>query len=295
MKIGISEYCGGYGPRGGRWAIDAAQLIEQLGYNSMWLPDHVVFFPEYSSEYPYESGGKKEVHTVLGVLDPLIAASSIAAATSTLRIGTYVYVVPQRDPIVTARQVACVDQLSNGRFEFGVGVGWSEEEYAVLGTPFERRGARMDDYLRAFRALWSADEVSEYHGEFVDIPPLYAHPKPVQERLPIIVGGNSAASMRRIVENGDGWAGYSQTYDDIARFLEGVEEKLAKAGRSRSELSMKVGRRSKGSTEKHWEEDAAYIARCAELGLDEVVVSPRIGDDDYERDMRRFAEIIGVA
>lgn len=294
MKIGISEYCGGYGPRDGRWAIESAQLIEELGYHSMWLPDHVVFFPEYSSQYPYESGGAKEVNTVLGVLDPLITASAVAAATSTLRIGTYVYVVPQRDPIVTARQVACVDQLSNGRFEFGVGVGWSAEEYAVLNTPFEKRGARMDDYLRAFRALWSPEEVSEYHGTYVDIPPLYAHPKPAQERLPVIVGGNSAASMRRIVELGDGWAGYSQTHDDIARFLEGVEKGLEKVGRSRSELSMKVGRRSKGSTPEHWEADAAYIERCAELGLDEVVVSPRIADANYEQDMRQFAQIIGV-
>ncbi|MGX1703147.1 LLM class F420-dependent oxidoreductase [Microbacterium sp. NPDC055357] len=294
MKLGISEIFTGTGPRSGSWANDAAQLIEEIGYNSVWLPEHVVFFPEYTSQYPYESGGAEEVHRMLGVIDPLVLASSIAAATKTLRIGTYVFVVPQRNPIITARQVASVDQLSDGRFEFGVGVGWSEEEYSALDVPFSRRGARMDEYLAAMRALWSPEELTSFSGEFVDFPPLYCFPKPAQTRLPIIVGGNSDASLRRIVEFGDGWAGYSRTPEDIEIFIERLSTLMDAAGRQMSELSLKVGRRSKGKTEQDWEHDRAYIDQVMRLGIDEVVVSPRIGDENYESDMRRFAEIVGL-
>lgn len=293
-KLGISELFPGMGSRSGTWSNEAAQLIEELGYNSVWLPEHVVFFPSYRSKYPYESGGGEEVDRTLGVHDPLVLASSIAASTATLRIGTYVFVVPQRNPIVTARQVASLDQLSGGRFEFGVGVGWAEEEYEALDVPFERRGARMNDYLAAMRVLWSEEELSEYRGGFVEFEPLYCFPKPVQQPLPIIVGGNSASTLRRIVKFGDGWAGYSRTHEDIRIFLEQLEEMMTAAGRDMSELSLKVGRRSKGATEKDWEDDRAYIDEAFRLGIDEVVVSPRIGDENYERDMRRYAEIIGL-
>ncbi|GAA1019505.1 LLM class F420-dependent oxidoreductase [Acrocarpospora pleiomorpha] len=295
MKIGISEWYPGAGSRAGRWSIESAQLIEELGFHSVWLPEHVVFMPRYTSRYPYEQAGAVEVNATRGVHDPLVLAGAIAAATLRLRIGTYVMVVPQRNPVVTARQIATVDQLSGGRFNFGVGVGWSAEEYAVLDVPFERRGARMDEYLRAMKATWSDDELTEFHGEFVDFPPLYAFPKPIQRpHPPIIVGGNSPATLRRIVELGDGWAGYSQSYDDIARFTEELENALTAAGRSRAEVSLRVGRRAKGKTEQDWEDDATYIRRCADLGLDEVVVSPRIGDDAYEHDMTRYAEIVGL-
>lgn len=294
MKLGISELFPGVGRRSGSWSAEAAQLIEEIGYRSVWLPEHVVFFPEYRSQYPYESGGAQEVHKTLGVHDPLVLAGAIAASTTTLRIGTYVFVVPQRNPIVTARQVASVDQLSGGRFEFGVGVGWSEEEYGALDVPFERRGERMNDYLAAMRVLWSEDEISEYRGEFVDFEPLYCFPKPAQARLPIIVGGNSRASLERIVAFGDGWAGYSRTHEDIKVFIGRLEPMMAAAGRSMDELSLKVGRRSKGATEQDWEDDRAYIEEALRLGIDEVVVSPRIGDDHYERDMRRYAEILGL-
>lgn len=294
MRLGISELFTGAGARSGSWSTDAAQLIEEIGFTSVWLPEHVVFFPEYRSQYPYESGGAQEVNRMLGVIDPLVLAASIGTATKTLRIGTYVFVVPQRNPIITARQVASIDQLTGGRFEFGVGVGWAEEEYAALDVPFARRGARMNEYLAAMRALWSPEELTEFSGELVEFPPLYCFPKPAQPRLPIIVGGNSDASLRRIVEYGDGWAGYSQTFDDIETFIAKLSTAMEAAGRQMSELSLKVGRRSKGKTEKDWEDDRVYIDHVMSLGIDEVVVSPRIGDEHYERDMRRYAEIMDL-
>lgn len=294
MKLGLSELFTGQGPYVGPAPLEAARFVEELGFNSIWLPEHVVFFPAYGSRYPYEQGGADEVHALRGVHAPLILAGAIAAATTRLRIGSYVCVVPQRNPVITARQVASVDQLSGGRFEFGVGVGWSAEEYAALGVPFERRGERMNEYLEVIRTLWSPAETSEFHGEFTDFPPLYCYPKPAQARLPVIVGGNSAATLERIVRWGDGWAGYSRTHDQIARFIEDLSARMEKAGRSMSELSLKVGRRSKGATEADWAADAAYIQRAFELGIDEVVVSPRLMGPGYENDMQRYAEIVGL-
>jgi probable F420-dependent oxidoreductase len=294
VKLGISEMFTGQGKRDGRWTIDAAQLIEDIGYNSVWMPEHVVFFPTYDSAYPYEKGGKDEVQATLGVGDPLVVCMAAAAATKTLRVGTYVFVVPQRNPIITAKQVATLDQISQGRFDFGVGVGWLEQEYTALGVPFERRGERMNEYLAALRKLWSEDEVTEHEGEFYSFEPLHCFPKPAAKRLPIIVGGNSKATLERIVEYGDGWAGYSRTHEDIRKFIDELDVRMEQAGRSRSELSLKVGRRAKGNTEKDWEDDRAYIEEAFKLGIDEVVVSPRIGGDNYERDMRRYAEIVGL-
>ena len=152
----------------------------------------------------------------------------------------------------------------------------------------------MDEYLAAMRALWSPEELTSFSGEFVEFPPLYCFPKPVQPRLPIIVGGNSDASLRRIVEFGDGWAGYSRSLQDVEEFIARLSTAMEAAGRSMSELSLKVGRRSKGKTEKDWEDDREYIDAVMRLGIDEVVVSPRIGDENYELDMRRYAEIVGL-
>jgi probable F420-dependent oxidoreductase len=240
--------------------------------------------------------GGNEVRALRGVYDPFIGLAAIAAVTSTIRIGTYVCVVAQRNPIMLARHVAAVDVLSGGRFAFGIGVGWSEEEYTALGVPFARRGARTDEYLAAMKVLWSDDEVTSFDGEFVAFDPLLAFPKPVQRpHPPVVVGGNSEATIRRIVEHGQGWAGYNLEVDEIEAFIERLDRALQSAGRSLDEIELRVGRRAKGTSESDWEDDARYIERCGGLGLHEVVVSPRFSTDGYEAKVRRYAEIVGIA
>ena len=295
MRIGMSEVFTGEQGRDRVFVRDAAQVLEGLGYNSIWFPEHVVFFESYRDGYPYGEQGGQEVQRVRGVYDPFNLVAAVAMVTERVRLGTYVCVVAQRHPIFLARDVANVDSLSGGRFDFGVGVGWSTQEYEALGVPFERRGARTDEALVAMKRLW-ADGVSEHAGEFYRFQPLLAYPKPVQRpHPPIVVGGNSEATIRRIVAHGDGWAGYNLTLDEVARFIDRLGAALEAAGRSLDEVTLRVGRRAKGPTEADWEEDARYIEGCEELGLHEVVVSPRFPVEGYERSARRYAEIVGVS
>lgn len=296
MKVGISELFTGEGGRDARFLRETAVLLEDVGFHSVWYPEHVVFFPEYTSEYPYGNLGSNEVRALRGVYEPFVALGAIATATTTLRIGTYVCVVAQREPISLARNVAAVDGLSGGRFDFGIGVGWSEEEYTALGVPFARRGARTDEYLSAMKRLWSDEPLTSFHGEFVSFEPLFSFPKPIQRpHPPIVVGGNSDATIRRIVAHGDGWAGYNLEIDEVERFMERLDVALQAAGRSLDDIELRVGRRAKGTTESAWEDDARFVKACASLGLHEIIVSPRFGVEGYETAVRRYAEIIGLS
>lgn len=295
MKVGISELFTGQDGRDAAFLRNTAVLLEDLGFHSIWYPEHVVFFPEYKSKYLYGSLGSNEVNALRGVYDPFVALAAIATATTKVRLGTYVCVVGQREPISLARDVAAVDCLSDGRFDFGIGVGWLEAEYEALGVPFARRGARTDEYLAAMKCLWSDDDLSSFEGEFVSFEPLFAFPKPIQRpHPPIVVGGNSPATIRRIVEHGNGWAGYNLEIPEVESFIEQLDAALTKAGRSMDEIELRVGRRAHGKTEADWEEDARYVAACEPLGLHEVVVSPRFDTDGYEQNARRYAEILGL-
>lgn len=294
VRVGISELFTGEHGRDQVFLRDTSQLLEGLGFSSIWLPEHVVFFPEYRDNYPYGTLGRNEVNATRGIIDPLLAAVAVGMATERVRIGSYVLVAAQRNPVLLARQIANADVLSGGRFEFGVGVGWSSQEFDALDVPFAARGARTDDVLRILRLLWTED-LAGYDSEYYSFEPLLLYPKPVQAGgPPIVVGGNSAATIRRIVEHGNGWAGYSLGLDDVARFIERLDAALTAAGRSLSEVTLRIGRRATDTTEAAWEEDARYIEGCMALGLHEVVVSPRFEVDGYERAAQRYAEIVGI-
>jgi probable F420-dependent oxidoreductase len=293
MKIGLSEQFNG-GERGIDFAIGAVQLAESLGFEEIWFPEHVVYFPDYASTYPYGSQGQAEVHSLRGKMEPFVAIAAMAGATSRIRFGTYVCVVAERHPIHLAREVATVDEVSRGRFDFGVGVGWLKDEYEAVGVPFEARGRRTDECLAAMKELWTAEE-STFDGTFYKFGPLYANPKPRQQpHPPILVGGNSPATIRRIVEYGDGWLGYTLEPDEVARFIEDLDRALTAAGRSLDEMQLMVGRRAKGVSEEEWESDARYIEKCEALGIEQVVLSPRIPLDGYEERTRTLARIVGL-
>lgn len=297
MRIGISEIFNGDRGRDRAFTRDAAQLLEGLGFDGIWLPEHIVFFNEYTSQYPYGTAGQTEVERLRGVMDQFILASAIAMVTERVRIGTYVCILPERNPVVTAREIASIDVLSGGRFDFCVGIGWSEQEYEAVGVPWARRGRRCDDYLRAMKALWeeTPNEETSYSGEFVSFEPLLAYPKPVQKpHPPIIVSGNSEATIRRIVELGDGWAGYNLTVPEIEDFLTRLDKALTAAGRKLSDVTTRIGRRASARTAEAFAEDRKYLDACAALGLTEVVVSPRFETDKYEQQAKLFAEVVGL-
>ena len=201
-------------------AIAIAQAAEEAGFSSIWTVDHVVVPQGYRSAYPYDPSGRMaDGREDLQLPDPLIYMAYIAAVTRKIRLATGILIVPQRNPVVTAKQIATLDALAGGRIDLGIGVGWLEEEFDAIGTPFHDRGQRTDESIEAMRALWSQD-VAEYHGELIDFGPVYCRPQPVNGSVPIIVGGHSAAAARRAGRLGDGFfpaRGASPELFDIVR------------------------------------------------------------------------------
>ncbi len=245
----------------------AARGAEERGFDSLWVPEHVVLFDEYDSTYPYSPDGKIPgvAADQVGVLEPLSTLCFLAAETERIRLGTGVCLVPQRNPVYTAKQVANVDWLSKGRVDFGIGVGWLAEEFKACGVPFERRGARCDSYLEAMKRLW-CDEISEFKDEFYEIPKTRMLPKPIQRpHPPIHVGGETRVALRRVARHAQGWFGFNVSPEETVTHLATLDELLAAEGRSRAEVEISIGPYSHPVGEKELE---AYKA----AGVDQVIV-----------------------
>ncbi|HEY5787422.1 MAG TPA: LLM class F420-dependent oxidoreductase [Microlunatus sp.] len=181
---------------------------ERHGFATLWSGEHVVMVDDGASRYPYADDGEIAVPAVADWLDPMITLSYAAAATSTIKLATGILLLPEHNPVVVAKQVASLDRLSRGRFKLGVGIGWSAEEFQALGVPFERRGLRTASYVAAMRTLWAHD-VASFESEFVSFSSIRVNPKPLQDALPVIVGGNSDSALRRVAAWGDGWYGFN--------------------------------------------------------------------------------------
>ena len=223
-----------------RFVGDLGTALEERGFESLWVPDHVVHRGVYSSRYPYASDGRFPQGVHAGKLDPLSVLTYVAATSQTLRLGTGVCVLAQRNPVYVARQVADLDVLSGGRVEFGVGIGWAREEYEAVGVPFARRGARTTDYLRLIKNLWTED-IAEYHGPFADLPACRMDPKPVQKpHPPILIGGESLGALRRVAEVGDGWYSFDRRPDQLVSELDLLVSLLAEQGRTMSDIRITV-------------------------------------------------------
>jgi probable F420-dependent oxidoreductase len=213
---------------------------EERGFRSIWVAEHVVLFDEYASRYPYSGDGKLPAGGENGVLEPFTTLAFLAANTVHIRLGTGIALIPQRNPVYAAKEAANVDWVSQGRLDLGVGVGWLEEEFAALGVPFARRGARCRAYLEVMRRLW-CDPVSEYHGEFYDLPSCRQYPKPVQKpHPPLHFGGESEAALRRVADLGQGWYGYSLEPEAAATHVAALTKLLEERGRRREEIQVSI-------------------------------------------------------
>jgi probable F420-dependent oxidoreductase len=213
---------------------------EERGFASLWVAEHVVLFDQYDSRYPYAEDGKIPAGGESGILEPFTALSFLAACTSRIRLGTGICLVPQRNPVYTAKEVASVDWLSGGRIDFGVGIGWLAEEFAAVAAAFERRNERCREYLEVMRTLW-CDPVSEHHGEFYDLPACRQYPKPVQRpHPPIVFGGETNAALRRVADLGQGWYGFNLRPEQVPERLRFLEKLLAERGRSRTQIDVSV-------------------------------------------------------
>jgi probable F420-dependent oxidoreductase len=199
-----------------------------------------VLFSEYKSQYPYAEDGRIPAPPGSGLLDPMVTLTYLAARTETVRLGTAMLLLPQRNPVYVAKEVSTLDWLSGGRVDLGVGVGWLKEEFDALNTPWERRGKRTDEYIEVLRTLWT-DDVSTFKGETFELPPCEMFPKPLQSpHPPIHIGGETPAAMRRAARLSQGWHTFNRSPAQLAEGLAELETHLEAAGRSRSDLRITV-------------------------------------------------------
>ena len=202
MKAGLA-FASSIGFDGGS-ALEICRRAEAVGFESVWGGEHVVMPDAIASRYPYSPDGKVPAEPETPIPDPLIWLAYVAAVAPTVRLGTCILIVPQRNPLVLAKELATLDALSGGRVELGLGVGWLREEFDALGVPWERRGARNDEYIAAMRALWAGPH-AEFHGEFVDFAPVTCSPRPVNGSIPVLVGGDTNAAIQRAARIADGY------------------------------------------------------------------------------------------
>jgi len=198
MQFGAYMFCTDYSIR----PDDLARLLEERNFESMWVPEHSHIPASRQSPWP---GGTELPREYWHTYDPFVALSAAAAVTTRLKLGTGICLMVERDPIATAKEVASLDQISNGRFIFGIGGGWNAEEMGNHGTNFRRRWRVMRERILAMKEIWTKDE-AEFHGEFVNFDKMWAFPKPVQKpHPPIIMGGDGPTTFDRVVEYCDGW------------------------------------------------------------------------------------------
>ena len=210
--------------------ISLAQKAEEVGIESVWTFEHVIVPLDYESKYPYSPTGKMGIPPDANFIDPLVALTAVAAHTTTLRLGTGVNILPQTNPLYLAKQVASIDFVSNGRMMLGVGIGWLREEFAALGVPFERRGARFDDAVEAMRKVWSGDVV-EHKSDFIQWTGFKSYPIPVQKPLPVIIGGSKGKVFERIAKHGDGWYAPSSSIEQLEEMLPSMKQACDAIGR----------------------------------------------------------------
>ena len=235
---------------------------QERGFATLWVGEHVVLFEEYASAYPYADDGKIPAPPGTGLLEPLNTLTFLAAHTSTIRLGTAMVLLPQRNPVYTAKEVSTLDWLSNGRVDFGIGVGWLEEEFRAVDVSWPRRGARTDEYLEVLQTLWT-DDTSQFDGEFYSLESCQMFPKPVQSPLPIHIGGESDAALRRVARAGHGWHTFNRGPDVLAEPLARLETLLDDQDRTRADITVTVCPYFQPL-------DADIAARYADAGADAV-------------------------
>ena len=231
MKIGVFEFCIDK-------SVDPAVIAkraEELGFDSYWVPEHAVIPIKTSSPYPASDDGK--IPDEYGrITDPFVSLARASAVTKTIELGTGICLIPERNPLELAKEVATLDNISNGRFIFGIGAGWNKPEIENHGTAFEKRWAVLRERILAMKTIWTEDE-AEYHGEFVNFDPIWSYPKPVQTGgPPIWIGANSKYVADRVAEFADGWLPIGGRAGGAN--IDQVREACEKRGRSFGDITL---------------------------------------------------------
>ena len=272
MKLGFAL------PTAGGWAtpenqVHIAKDAEGLGYDSLWVPQRLLYALEPKNPYP-AAPGPTWPKPFERVMDPIVTLAYVAGATTSIRLGTSVLIMPFYTPVLLAKQLATLDVVSGGRLDVGLGIGWSMDEYEAVGVPYAQRGKRADEFLRCLKAAWT-DDVVEFHGEFYSVPRSQIEPKPIQKpHPPITVGGYGSAVVRRAVTLGDGFNGGNVPMAQVVPLVQEVKAAAEAAGRDPRTLHI-VCR-------------GTYLVHDAAQGKDR---RPLFGTlDEIREDIARYAE-----
>ncbi|MEX2236406.1 MAG: LLM class F420-dependent oxidoreductase [Dehalococcoidia bacterium] len=241
-----------------------ARLAEESGFESVWAGEHVVLPDPRVPPSPMEPLDR--------ALDPVVALTYVAAQTSRIRLGTGIIILPQRNPLVLAKELASLDVLSNGRLIFGIGAGYLEPEFRALGAPFEDRGRATDEFLAAMRAVWTEDQPA-YEGQFVSFSGIQSRPRPVQTPTPpIVVGGRSPAAFRRAARSGHGWYGFAMTPEETALDIESLRRAESEHGRPADLGRLEISITPRPSRSQRPDRD--LVERFAQIGVDRLIFLP---------------------
>jgi probable F420-dependent oxidoreductase len=256
---------------------------ERLNFATVWAPEHVVLLDKHISKYPY-SKGEFPLPADTAFADPFVTLGYAAAYTSRVKLVSGICLVPEHNPVVLAKVVATLDQLSGGRFTLGVGVGWLEEEFKAVGVPWEGRAQRTREYIEAMRCLWR-DAHSSYEGEFVKFENVRSYPKPVHGEVPIWFGGESGPALKRVADYGNGWCGFNLSADEATAKMKRLDELIKAAGRKRSEIYMALSPYTKPITRDD-------LKRYRDAGVDElgfIEFNPPTSERDMIAKMEQMA------
>ena len=214
-----------------------AKKAEDLGFASFWVPEHPVLPVHTTTGYP--AAPNEPIPRTVGIIsDPFVSLARASATTTHIKLGTGICLVPERNPLLLAKEIATLDHYSGGRFLFGIGAGWQKEECEIMGGDFPRRWTQTRDSVLAMKQLWTADE-SEYHGRYYDFPAVKCFPKPSQQpHPPVILGGSAKNVFKRTVEWGDGWMPVTTSPDEIRRGRETLNDLATQAGRDPASISV---------------------------------------------------------
>jgi probable F420-dependent oxidoreductase len=277
MKIGVNA-------RVSSRSIDVAlvaQKAEALGFESLWLPEHGVMPVHVTTRYQGSSDGSIPP-SMSDIGDPFVGLARASAVTKAIKLGTGICLVPERNPLLLAKEIATLDLLSNGRFLFGIGAGWLREETEILGGDFAHRWSQTREAVLVMKELWTKEE-AEFHGKFYDFPPVRSFPKPFQKpHPPIFLGGSASNVFKRVVAWGDGWMPTRATPQDIKKGRATLNELAAAAGRDPSSIDVTVFGE---------ESNSDLLKRFEEAGASRVIVRPRTTEGEAAlSELERMAE-----
>ena len=279
MKVGIIPV--NIGVESVEQIVGLAKLAESLRYESVWTFEHVIVPIDYESKYPYNSSGKMGMPPETNFVDPLIALTAVAAVTKEIRLGTGVNILSQVNPLYMAKQAASLDFVSNGRFMLGVGIGWLKEEFEALGVPYEKRGARFDDYVAGMRKVWS-EEVVEHESDFISWHGFKSYPLPIQNPFPVVMGGVKGKIFERTAQLGNGWFAPTGDPSELKKHLESLKIECDKIGRDVTEIEITCMWPGQGGRD--------FLEELTSVGVGRVVV-PMMGAAEPTEHLQNIAEI----